>query len=197
MSDDTAQLGIDVPAQPPAPEPEAAPKRARAPRARKPRKAASERAPRRPSDRSPRKPSESQRIADALDKLVPFLALRDPYAAAVIRKRRVELAKALVQIPVLGDLVKWLARVEASTDNPYVVLLSVLVPIAAHHGWLGGTASPVAGMGASLLGLAPSQSELDAVSGEAAAVVMSLGALGSMMAEADAARAAEQAAAAA
>lgn len=81
-------------------------------------------------------PTEHKALVEQLDKLLPYLALKDPYTAAVVDKRKAELAAAIFQVPLLSDLVRWASGLQAGASNPYVVLLTVALPILAHHGKL-------------------------------------------------------------
>lgn len=138
--------------------------------------------------------SEVDALVDALDQVLPYLALKDPYSAAVIDKRKREIAAALYQVPVLSGIVRWVARLQGGADNPYVILLSVALPILAHHGKLPGVAGLGVQMASGLLKLEPTPAEVDAMAAkgmQSLAAAMSLGdLLSSVAAEAESAPAA-------
>lgn len=137
--------------------------------------------------------SEIKALADGLDELLPWLALKDPYTAAVVAKRRKELAGALYEIPVLRDVVRWAAKLQGGANNPYVIVLSVVLPILAHHGKLPAKPAGLVQLGSALLKLEPTEDEIATMQARGMAQVIALTQLGDLVAdvaaEADAERA--------
>jgi hypothetical protein len=107
--------------------------------------------------------AEVDALVAALDQVLPYLALKDPYSAAVVDKRKREIAGALYAVPVLSGIVRWVAKLQGGADNPYVVLLSVVLPILAHHGKLPSAAAMPVQLVSGLLKLEPTAQEIAAM----------------------------------